>query len=237
MTAGKHVLLSIIALSLTLIWFETTSTDIWLQNLLFDNQNQTWLLHNPGQIVSLLFYDGIKTLLVLSAVTILISLLLFKHAYFIRKYHQGLRIVFISLIAVPSVIGILKATTNVACPRDITVYGGNIPYVKVFESYPAELQPTEKQQCFPAGHASGGFALMSLYFLFHSTHKRRLALLFGLSVGWLMGGYKMIIGHHFLSHTMITMISAWLLINLIVIVDAFMVAKIKQHFIKPRGYR
>jgi membrane-associated PAP2 superfamily phosphatase len=31
-----------------------------------------------------------------------------------------------------------------------------------------------------------------------------------------MGGYKMIIGDHFLSHTVITMIFAWLIILIIV---------------------
>lgn len=35
-------------------------------------------------------------------------------------------------------------------------------------------------------------------------------------IGWSMGSYKMLIGDHFLSHTVITMILAWLLILLIV---------------------
>jgi len=36
-------------------------------------------------------------------------------------------------------------------------------------------------------------------------------------IGWSMGTYKMLIGDHFLSHTTITMILAWLLILMIVI--------------------
>ncbi|HIP14233.1 MAG TPA: PAP2 family protein, partial [Sulfurimonas autotrophica] len=35
-------------------------------------------------------------------------------------------------------------------------------------------------------------------------------------VGWSMGLYKMIIGDHFFSHTLITMILAWFIILLIV---------------------
>jgi len=235
MTAGKHVLLSVIALCVTLIWFETSSTDIWLQNLLFNNQNSTWLLHNPGQVVSFIFYDGIKILLVLSALGILISLLLFKKTSLVQQYRQGLRIVLLSLIAVPATIGALKDNTNVACPRDLVDYGGALPYIKVFESYPAGKKPEEQQRCFPAGHASGGFALMSLYFLFHSKRNRWRGLLFGISLGCLMGGYKMLIGHHFLSHTVVTMISAWLLINLIVIADSFITKKIRPRLIKKPG--
>jgi membrane-associated PAP2 superfamily phosphatase len=69
--------------------------------------------------------------------------------------------------------------------------------------------------CWPAGHASGGFALLSLFFLFKSRRNKIFALIFGLSVGWMMGLYKMLIGDHFLSHTIITMILAWLIILVI----------------------
>jgi membrane-associated PAP2 superfamily phosphatase len=33
-----------------------------------------------------------------------------------------------------------------------------------------------------------------------------------LTIGWGTGGYKMLIGDHFLSHTIVTMLIAWLLI-------------------------
>ena len=225
MTPAKQLLISSIVLGLALLYFETTSTDIWLQNLFFDESNKHWFIDNPGKILSFVFYDGIKKLLVLSALAILISLLFFRKTALIQNYKRGLRIVLLSLIIVPSVTGLLKATTNVACPRDIMAYGGSIPYVRVFESYPMGLKPDSLQRCFPAGHASGGFALMSLFFLFHSKTNRRRGLALGLTVGWLMGAYKMLLGHHFLSHTIITMVMAWLLINLIVVADDFVVRK------------
>jgi membrane-associated PAP2 superfamily phosphatase len=53
---------------------------------------------------------------------------------------------------------------------------------------------------------------MSLFFLFHSARNRKRALLFGITTGWLMGTYKMLIGDHFLSHTIVTMLLAWLII-------------------------
>lgn len=222
---AKQILLSAIILLLTLLWFETTSTDIWLQNLLFNEYNNTWMIDTPGRLLSFIFYDGIKKLLIILSVAILISLLFFKNNKTVKQYRRGLRIVLLSLLIVPSVIGGLKATTNVACPRDIIVYGGSIPYIRVFESYQQGQKPEKNQRCFPAGHASGGFALMSLFFLFHSKRNRQRGLLFGLSIGGLMGSYKMLLGHHFLSHTIITMIIAWLLINLVVMFDDFMVQK------------
>jgi membrane-associated PAP2 superfamily phosphatase len=77
------------------------------------------------------------------------------------------------------------------------------------------MRPNKRQRCFPAAHASGGFALLSLYFLFKKRRNRRLALGFALTLGWLMGGYKMVVGDHFISHTLITMELAWLLINFV----------------------
>jgi membrane-associated PAP2 superfamily phosphatase len=226
MTPSKQILISIVVLGLALLYFETTSADIWLQNLLFDASSKRWFIDAPGKILSFVFYDGIKKLLILFALAILISLLFFRKKAFVRHYNRGLRIVLLSLIIVPSVTGLLKATTNVACPRDIIAYGGSIPYIRVFETYPPASKPETMQRCFPAGHASGGFALMSLFFLFHSKKNRRRGLLLGLTIGWLMGTYKMLLGHHFLSHTVITMLMAWLLINLIVLLDDFVVRKI-----------
>jgi len=227
MTPAKQILYSAIVLIIALLWFELTSTDIWLQNILFNPQNKTWFLDSPGPVLSFIFYDGIKKLLILFALAILISLIFFRKKAWIKQYHRGLRILLLSLIIVPSVVGVLKATTNVACPRDIVTYGGSIPYIRVFESYPQGQKPEKIQQCFPAGHASGGFALLALYFLFHTQRNRRRGLIFALTIGWLMGGYKTLLGHHFLSHTIVTMTLAWLLINLIVLLDDFIVEKIK----------
>ena len=102
-----------------------------------------------------------------------------------------------------------------------------MPYIRLFESYAENQRPAEKQQCFPAGHASGGFALMALYFLFKSKRNRRYGLVSGIVTGWIMGSYKMFIGDHFLSHTLVTMISAWLIINSIAIADDFIVSRLK----------
>ena len=225
MSPTRQCLCAVLALIAALLFFELTPADLWLQQFLYNSPKHIWLLEHPGRILSFIFYDGVKKLLVVGALAILIALLFFRQTDIVRRYRRGLRIVLLSLIIVPAFVGALKATTNVACPRDITFFGGHIPYVRVFALYPAAFNPEDTQACFPAGHASGGFALMALYFLFRTKRNRRLGLLAGFTVGWLMGGYKMLIGHHFLSHTVVTMILAWLLINLIVQIDDFIASK------------
>jgi membrane-associated PAP2 superfamily phosphatase len=95
----------------------------------------------------------------------------------------------------------------------------SIPYVGVLHRSAWQSQTSEPQQCFPAAHASGGFALLALFFLFESPRNRARAVRVGLMAGWTMGAYKMAIGDHFLSHTVVSMLLAWLIVNLIVIAD------------------
>ncbi|MEJ2395581.1 MAG: phosphatase PAP2 family protein, partial [Candidatus Thiodiazotropha sp.] len=132
---------------------------------------------------------------------------------------RGIRILLLSLILVPLTVAGLKTATNVACPRSLELFGGALPYIKVLEAYPAGTRPKSIQRCFPASHASGGFALMALIWLFRDPRRRRLAVAAGVLIGWITGGYKMAIGDHFFSHTLISMLLAWFIINLIVIVD------------------
>jgi membrane-associated PAP2 superfamily phosphatase len=143
-------------------------------------------------------------------------LIFFRKKELIKKYKNGLIILLLSSIFVPFVVGSLKYYTNTPCPKNLEYYGGIYPDVKVLESYPKEFTQKERIKCWPAGHASGGFALMALFFLFKTRKNQILALIFALSIGWSMGLYKMLIGDHFLSHTIVTMLLAWLIILIIV---------------------
>lgn len=223
----RQILLSLISLFIALIWFELTPTDVWLQSFLYDSGRHEWLLNQPGDMAKFIFYDGIKILLVLVELILIVYLVFFRTVRIVYQYRHGLLVVILSLIIVPSVIGGIKATSNIACPKDITHFGGQIVYVKLFNHYSDENLPATKQKCFPAGHASGGFALMSLYYLFQAPRNRRAALTVSLVLGWVMGSYKMIIGDHFFSHTFVTMLLSWLFINIIVIIDILISNKTK----------
>lgn len=59
--------------------------------------------------------------------------------------------------------------------------------------------------CWPAGHASGGFALLAFRLLAGDPQRRRLVTGLALGAGWWMGGYQMLKGAHFISHTLVTL--------------------------------
>jgi membrane-associated PAP2 superfamily phosphatase len=145
----------------------------------------------------------------------LLSLIVFRRNKIVNEYKKGLIVVILSAIFVPVVIGGLKAVTNTPCPKNTVIYGGIYPEVKVLESYPKNFHQKGKIKCWPAGHASGGFALLSLFFLFKSPRNKKRAVILSMVVGWSMGLYKMTIGDHYLSHTLVTMFLAWIIILII----------------------
>jgi len=211
----KSIRLILLVLLTSFLIFEFTTLDIVLQDYFYNFSTHQWILDRSAIIPKLIFYDGIKKVYIFFVMAVLISLLFFRQNPVIKPYIKGLKVVLLSCITVPMLIGFLKATTNVPCPKDISHYGGNYPYVTVFSKYPATFHQTKNIRCYPAGHASGGFALMSLFFLFLSKKNKKIALISTLIIGWTTGSYKMIIGDHFFSHTFITMLLSWLMIVLI----------------------
>ncbi len=215
MTINKQIILTLSLLIFSIILFGITNIDIFVQDYFFDFDTNSWVLNRDSEPWKFIFYDGIKKLLILFAVTFLIALLFFRKKRLIQKYKKGILIVILSAIFVPVISGGIKKSTNMPCPKNEIHYGGKMMRTAVWESYSQPYKSMDKIACWPAGHASGGFALLSLFFLFKSKRNKILALIGGLTIGWSMGLYKMLIGDHFLSHTIITMIIAWLVVLIV----------------------
>jgi membrane-associated PAP2 superfamily phosphatase len=212
---NKQIIITTLILIFTIFLFSFTDIDLIVQDYFFNFSTHKWILNRDLQPWKFIFYDGIKKLLIIIAVIFLISLIIFKNISIIKQYKKGIIIVVLSAIFVPLIVASLKKSTNMPCPKNEIHYGGKMIRTAVWQSYQEPYKSMKHISCWPAGHASGGFALLSLFFLFKSRRNKIFALIFGLSVGWMMGLYKMLIGDHFLSHTIITMILAWLIILVI----------------------
>ena len=216
MNLNRQIFFTFILLLGSVYYFGVSDIDIKVQDYFFNFDTHKWILPWSLQPYKFIFYDGIKKLLILFAVSLLIVLVVLRKKPFLKKYKKGLLVVILSALFVPAIASGMKSYTNMPCPKDEIHYGGLYPRTAVWQQYPQEFTLHHKKtKCWPAGHASGGFALMSLFFLFQKRRNKFLALGAGFVIGWSMGGYKMIIGDHFLSHTVITMILAWLIILII----------------------
>ena len=210
----QQAILAIICLNLVVVLFELTNIDMWLQSRFYQFDTGHWLLDKHNETLKLVFYDGPKNLLVGLLVLALLVLLVSIRSARLKPYRQGLVIVLLTTVVTVMLVGFLKAWTNVPCPKDLSGFGGSYPHITFLHRIPL-LENMHRVRCFPAGHASGGFALLSLFFLFRSRRNQWIGFWIGMFLGWALGGYKMLIGDHFLSHTLVTMCLAWLLSVLI----------------------
>ncbi|KAF0190461.1 MAG: phosphoesterase PA-phosphatase-like protein [Gammaproteobacteria bacterium] len=212
---NKQILATVAVLVISTAIFELSHIDLPIQNHFYDFQAHRWIVDRDESVPRLLFYEGIKKVFIGFVLLVLAVLVVARWKRYLPEYRSGLLIVLLSTIAVPLAANGLKALTNVPCPRDIVHFNGGHPYVTLLTPYPEGSPPMERIRCFPAGHASGGFSLLALFFLFKTRRARTMALIFGMAIGWTVGIYKMTIGDHFLSHTVFTMILAWLIILII----------------------
>ena len=223
----KQIIITAFLLIAVIALFQFTNLDILIQNFFYNFESKSWLIDKNEPILKFFLYDGMKIFLIAIAVGILFSLIFLRKNKIIQEYKKGLIIVLLAAFFIPLFIGSLKAISNTPCPCNIVYFNGTYPDIKVFDSYPKDFIQTSKAKCWPAGHSSGGFALMALFFLFKNPINQKLALGAALIVGWSMGTYKMLLGDHFLSHTIITMLMAWLIILIIV---KFVQNKIKVNY-------
>ncbi len=215
MSAVKNIWASALILLLSILFFGLSGTDIWVQKHFYNTITHQWIVDTNNPVLKFIFYDGIKRLLIILNVLVIIGLIAGWKKPSLAPYKRGLVIVVLSSIFVPLLVSSLKAVTNVPCPKSLEIFDGTYPHTCVWEKYPSDFCQKQKQKCWPAGHASGGFALLSLIFLFRTRRAKIGAVALGMGIGWSMGLYKMLIGDHFLSHTFITMIMAWLIISII----------------------
>lgn len=218
MASTKNIFLTAAFLLAVILFFGwNPSADVWVQNHFYNPQSGHWLIvegENPW--LDFILYDGMKKLLIIVYSILLLIVLLGYRKKWVQHHRRAMIILVLSGILVPSVVVGLKTLTNVPCPRDWQMYGGEYPHVGVLDAYPENFCQEHRIRCWPAGHASFGFSLLALVFVFRRKKEQMLALIGAMGIAWSMGIYKILKGDHFLSHTIIAMIMGWLIILLIV---------------------
>lgn len=117
---------------------------------------------------------------------------------------ERVRLVLGILLALLVVAGIKQSSLS-SCPSDLLEFGGSADYVS---HWLWGVSDGGGGHCFPAGHASTGFAFIAGYFCLHDKAPKQARLWLGaaLLVGFALGLVQQIRGAHYMSHVLW---SAW----------------------------
>lgn len=194
---------------LLLAVFESTRLDLAVEALFFDPDQGAFPLQHFWFFEEVM-HHGLKTLLVaLTVIALAVCLLAWREriAWLPPRHALG---VALGLIALPLATTLLKQLIHRHCPWNIADFGGFAPYLGLLDEPGGDVTPGA---CFPAGHASAGFAWIVWAFFLRDLHPgwSRLALWGGLGLGLTMGLVRMVQGAHFLSHVLWSAWLAWAL--------------------------
>lgn len=187
--------------------------DIWLSDQAYDFELGTWAIDHVDSIWRPFLYEGPKVLIIVLGLALLTSIVRPTWLVKLRLSRREAVFLFLCLATVPAVVGQVRYHSGVSCPRALQRYGGDIEDHYGHVEVSRWLQEARPGGCWPSGHASGGFALLSLAFLSRTRRTRFQFAALGLGAGGAMGVYQILRGAHFASHIVITMLVALLLIK------------------------
>lgn len=106
-------------------------------------------------------------------------------------------------------VSFLKSHTSPICPWDSLSFGG-----KLMEPAFAFTRNAQAGHCFPAGHPSGGWALLAWAYFWRESKPgwSRIVLCLALLLGALMAWVQIARGAHLLSHVLWSLWVCWLVV-------------------------
>lgn len=201
----QHAVLPGVLLCMALVLIYHYQLDYKLADNLFKLEGHRWALRHQW-LFEKVFHDGGKILSSFISLGILGLLVTSFYRDDIKPVRKGL----IFLICMPlfsvALVNILKAFSGTACPADLARYGGSR-----FLQNSWSLASLGHHGCTPAGHSSGGYTWLALYFFAQAyfPHWRFRALLPGLFLGVTFGIAQQLRGEHFLSHDLLAIAICW----------------------------
>lgn len=132
----------------------------------------------------------------------------------VQHFTRALGVLLLSVSSCLVLVVLLKHLIPMDCPWDLRRYGGAQPFIGLFSAWPGGRAPNA---CFPAGHASIGYAWLGLYFFCQQLYPgyARKALALSLGFGVLLGAAQQLRGAHFISHDIATAALCWIVTCLI----------------------
>lgn len=195
---------TLLAFALLLAW-DFSGLDMWLAHQMADTSGfvlrDHWLLksglHEGGRIASWLLLLGL-------------SLAVWWPVGGLRRTAPERRVqLVVTALVAALLVSSVKSFSATSCPWDLADFGGVARYTLHWTGF--VLSDGGGGRCFPAGHASAGFAFVGGYFAFRlaSPVLARRWLAGALAAGLVLGVAQQLRGAHFMSHTLWTGWLCW----------------------------
>jgi len=153
------------------------------------------------------FHSGGRALVKCLFIANLVLLLLSYRLRVLQPWRRALFYIALATALSTAVVALIKQVSTLPCPGDLAEFGGTRHWVGLARVFSPDLPAGH---CYPAGHASGGYAWICLAFLFpFATRRFYLALAPGLLLGIAFGIAQQLRGNHFLSHDILTLALCW----------------------------
>lgn len=202
-----HGEIPLLLLGLVFVAWTLVHGDVWLADRLYAWEGHAWILRHAWVTQDVIHQVGrefsMAAWLAAFAAWVVACL---RDTW--RPLQRPLLYLLLSTALSTLLVAWIKSWSNVDCPWDLARYGGTRAYFGVFDLRAAG---TGRGVCFPAGHASGGYAWLALYFFLWAVKPRLrwLGLAVGLMAGLLFGISQQLRGAHFLSHDLAAIFVCW----------------------------
>jgi len=187
---------------------EFTPLDLWISRHFYDAELHQWI-YKESLLAETILHTGGQYIIYISAIFMLLCLLVsLRTSSAFHRYRRELVFLLVASISGPIIIALLKNSTHIYCPWDLALFGGDKPYVRLFDDIPNNLPIGH---CFPAAHAGSGFTFISLYFFLMAVKPeyKLYGLYFGLALGFVFGAAQQVRGAHFFSHDVFALAVCW----------------------------
>ncbi|WP_338339619.1 phosphatase PAP2 family protein [Xanthomonas euvesicatoria] len=180
--------------------------DQWIADALYRLEGGHWLLKDHWFTSGVIHRVG-KWLSTAAGVGVLVLAIVAWCRPRLKVLRWPLTYLAASVALSTSLVSLLKSWTAMDCPWDLSRYGGTQAMIGLFES----RHGIAASGCFPAGHASAGYAWVALYFCALALRPawRFAGLFIGLAAGLIFGVAQQLRGAHFLSHDLWSLAVCW----------------------------
>lgn len=205
----RHLLLPLAGLLLLALWAGLLGGDQALADRIYAWEGHAWSLRNAWLTESIIHIAGRDLGLALWLVLLATWLRSASPRSQLHALRRPLGYLLLATMVSCLAVSWIKSWSNMDCPWDLVRYGGRKQFVGLLELRPLGMG---RGRCFPAGHASAGYAWMALYFfcLAAAPRWRWAGLATGVAVGLVFGISQQLRGAHFISHDLYTVGICWL---------------------------